>query len=65
VAVSAVTATPLPMTLGAIPEQLETQIETSTGPVIGGEALADGRWRVVVMAEDTDGVRRPRTVISP
>lgn len=65
VADSAVTATPLPITLGAIPEQLETQIETSTGPVIGGEPLADGRWRVVVMAEDTDGVRRPRTVISP
>jgi hypothetical protein len=42
-----------------------TQVEASGGAVVGGEQLADGSWRVVVMASSPDGVTRPRTVTVP
>lgn len=59
------THTPAVMGLSAIPETLQEEVESLLGPVIGGEQLTDGRWRVVVMVVDDDGVTRPRTVIVP
>jgi hypothetical protein len=48
-----------------IPDALRTEIEASHGPVISGEPLADGKWRVIVMVTDSDGVARPKTMIVP
>ncbi|MFO7298974.1 MAG: hypothetical protein DIU67_002125 [Actinomycetes bacterium] len=56
-------AAPQPMALGALPESLKAEVEAAHGPVVGGEPLPSGGWRVVVMATDPDGVRRPRTVV--
>jgi hypothetical protein len=64
--VTAVTpAVPVAMTLTSLPPDLQTQIEASYGPVVGGEQLVNGRWRVVVMAPGLDGVSRPETLIVP
>ncbi len=51
--------------LQTVPEALAAELEATIGSVVGGEAMADGTWRVVVMAVDPDGVTRPRTVIVP
>jgi hypothetical protein len=48
-----------------IPDELRAEVESAHGPVIAGEPLADGRWRVIVMVTDPDGVARPRTMIVP
>jgi hypothetical protein len=57
--------TPHPMALGALPDQVREQVETTYGPVVGGEQLSDGGWLVVAMVTDPDGVTRPRTVTAP
>src|SRR5690606_19077919 len=59
------TVSPFVMSLVAIPDSLKEEVEGIYGPVVGGEQLGDGRWRVVLMATDPDGVTRPRTVIVP
>ncbi len=55
--------TPHPMGLLAVPAHVVDQL-TTIGDVIGGVQLADGRWRVVVMTEGPDGVRRPTTIVT-
>jgi len=57
--------TPTVMGLTALPDDLKAEVESLFGPVVGGEQLADGRWRVVVMTVNEDGVTRPRTVVVP
>jgi hypothetical protein len=57
--------TPSTLTLTALPTEIQTQIETTVGPVVGGEPMSDGRWRVVALATGADGVVRPVTVIAP
>lgn len=59
------TPTSLTIALGGLPESLHEEVESVYGTVVGGEQLTDGRWRVVVMVRDQDGVTRPRTVIVP
>lgn len=59
------TAEPEEMALQTVPEALRAELEATVGTVVGGEAMADGSWRVVVMAVDPDGVTRPRTVLVP
>ena len=56
---------PVTMTLTPLPATLEEQVESAYGLVVGGEELADGGWRVVVMIEGVDGVIRPTTVTVP
>jgi len=56
---------PAPLELVPVPDELRKQLEDSHGRVIGGQAMADGRWRVVLMATDVDGVARPTTIIAP
>lgn len=51
--------------LAALPSDLQAQLETTHGQVVGGEQLPDGRWRAVVMVTGPDGVSRPQTVIAP
>jgi hypothetical protein len=58
-------SSPDPMVLTPLPDQLRAEVEAAHGPVIGGEQLADGGWRVVVMVSDADGVTRPRTITVP
>lgn len=58
-------SSPLSMNLTALPAALQSQIESTYGPVLGGEQLEDERWRVVVMVEGVDGVRRPTTITVP
>lgn len=53
------------MGLTEVPENVRLQVEANHGQVIGGEPTADGRWKVVVLVEGTDGVRRPMTVLAP
>ncbi len=53
---------PLSMALTPLPAALQEQVESTHGPVVGGEQLEDGRWRVVVVVEGIDGVRRPTTI---
>lgn len=62
-----VSADPAPeaLALQAVPEALRAELEATVGTVVGGEALPDGTWRVVVMALDPDGVTRPRTIVVP
>ncbi|MFQ5523829.1 MAG: hypothetical protein ACE5F5_09665 [Acidimicrobiia bacterium] len=59
------TGAPQPLTLDQVPAALADQVAASYGEVVGGTALSDGRWRVVVMAPGVDGVRRPVTVTVP
>ena len=58
-------SSPMDLELAPLPAPTQEQAESLYGQVIGGEQLADGRWRVVVMAEGVDGVRRPTTVVVP
>lgn len=51
--------------LGPVPDQVREHLESLYASVLGGEPLADGRWRVVVLAVDPDGVTRARSVIAP
>jgi len=53
------------MTLSPLPETVQAEVEESHGPVVGGEQLADGGWRVVAMVTGADGVSRPTTVTVP
>jgi len=53
------------LALIAVPDQIRLSLETESNRVLGGEQLADGRWRVVVMATGVDGVVRPKTVLAP
>ena len=55
--------TPHPMGLLAVPAHVVAQL-TTIGDVIGGVQLADGRWKVVVMTQGLDGVRRPTTIVT-
>jgi hypothetical protein len=48
-----------------VPPDIQKQIETTHGPVIGGEQTTDGTWRIVAMVTGIDGVRRPQTVTAP
>ena len=59
------TSTPQPLTLDQVPAVLADQVAASYGEVVGGTALADGRWRVVAIVAGVDGVRRPITVTVP
>lgn len=56
-------ASPAHGMLGEVPGELVARMETDYGTVIGGTQDDDGTWRVVVMSEGADGVRRPVTVI--
>ena len=58
-------SSPMSMSLTPLPAALQEQVESTHGPVLGGEQLEDGRWRVVVMVEGIDGVRRPATITVP
>lgn len=62
---AAAPAVPVSLTLTPLPIDLQAQVEASHGPVVGGELLADGRWRVVAMVSGLDGVSRPETVVLP
>ena len=55
-------SSPMTMSLTPLPAALQEQVESTHGPVLGGEQLEDGRWRVVVMVEGIDGVRRPTSI---
>lgn len=57
--------TPHVLTLAGVPDQVRQSVEASHGPVVGGEQLADGGYRVVAMVTDADGVSRPQTVVVP
>lgn len=56
---------PSPLELVLVPEEIGGPLEAKYGTVVGGQTMADGRWRVVVMSADVDGVVRPITVIVP
>jgi len=56
---------PSALELAEVPDELRIQLETTHGPVIGGQAMDDGGWRIVVMATSLDGVVRPTTIIVP
>ncbi|MEA1904008.1 MAG: hypothetical protein U9N56_10820 [Actinomycetota bacterium] len=56
---------PQPLNLSGVPEEIRLQVEASHGQVVGGEQMIDGRWKVVVLVEGSDGVVRPATVIVP
>lgn len=58
-------SSPITMTLSPIPASMQEQVESVYGSVLGGEQLADGRWRVIVMVEGVDGVLRPTTIAVP
>jgi hypothetical protein len=58
-------SSPASMALAPLPAALQEQVESTHGPVLGGEQLEDGRWRVVVVVEGIDGVRRPTTITVP
>lgn len=58
-------AEPGALALQSVPEALRAELEATVGTVVGGEAMPDGTWRVVVMVVDPDGVTRPRTVVVP
>jgi hypothetical protein len=53
------------LTLGPLPVDLEAQLEALYGPILGGEQMSDGRWKVVALVADSDGIRRPQTLIGP
>ena len=53
------------LALSAVPDQIRLSLESESVRVLGGEQLADGSWRVVVMAAGVDGVVRPTTVLAP
>ena len=53
------------LALIAVPDEIRLSLENESIRVVGGEQLADGRWRVVVMATGVDGVVRPKTVLVP
>ncbi len=55
--------TPQPGGLAVVPAHIVAQV-AGLGDPIGGEQLADGRWKVVVMVTGPDGVRRPETFVS-
>lgn len=57
--------TPARTDLVTVPAEVQAQIETSYGSVVGGTQQADGKWSVVAMVEGSDGVRRPITVQVP
>lgn len=56
--------TPAEIGLSVVPDEIRAQIEADHGPVIGGVLMADGRWRVVVLATGSDNVSRPVTLIA-
>lgn len=56
-------ASPARGLLGEVPADLVDRVETEYGTVVGGHQDDDGTWRVVVMSQGSDGVRRPVTVI--
>ena len=56
-------ASPARGLMAEVPGDLVARVETDYGTVIGGHQDDDGTWRVVVMSEGNDGVRRPVTVI--
>ncbi len=49
--------------LAPLPEALSVQLESENSEVIGGTLREDGSWKVAVMAEGPDGVRRPVTIL--
>lgn len=51
--------------LSAVPDEVRAQVETSHGPVVGGQARPDGSWLVVAMVAGPDQVTRPVTVAVP
>jgi len=62
---TSVVLTPSSLALVAVPDDLRFQLEANHGPVVGGQAMPDGKWSVVVMTTDLDGVVRPTTIIAP
>lgn len=64
VRLEAPTSAPAPVSLQAVPADLEAQFG-DVGSIVGGLQEADGGWRVVAMVEDADGVIRPTTVQMP
>ncbi len=63
--VAANVGAPETLALQSVPEALRAELEATVGTVVGGEAMPDGTWRVVVMTVDPDGVTRPRTIVVP
>jgi hypothetical protein len=57
--------TPHTLVLSGVPEHIRESVESAYGPVVGGEQLPGGGYRVVAMVTDADGVTRPRTVVVP
>ncbi len=57
--------TPHLMGLSVVPEAILARMPPTHAEVVGGEPLPDGRWLVVVMVVDADGVTRPRSVVVP
>ena len=51
--------------LAVVPDEVRSQIESAHGPVVGGVALQDGRWKVVAIVAGPDGVKRPVTFVAP
>lgn len=50
--------------LTELPEELTGSLDPAAGEPVGGIPGVDGQWQIVVMAEGSDGVRRP-VVVSP
>lgn len=57
--------TPHLLGMVTLPDELRDQLLDTYIDVVGGEPLPDGRWRVVVLSVDPDGVTRPRSVLAP
>lgn len=57
--------TPARLELVPVPDDMRVELEASHGPVVGGQMMTDGTWRVVVVTTDVDGVARPSTIITP
>ncbi len=58
----ALASSPGVSSLQPLPGELETQIASQYGEVLGGNQMPDGSWQVAVMATGADGVRRPVTI---
>ncbi|HEX6301630.1 MAG TPA: hypothetical protein VF148_14295 [Acidimicrobiia bacterium] len=52
---------PIQIELLEVPQEVSSQIETQ-GEIVGGVRRSDGTWDVVILAEGSDGVRRPALV---
>jgi hypothetical protein len=57
--------TPHLLGMVTLPDEIRDQLLHTYLDVVGGEPLPDGRWRVVVLSRDPDGVIRPRSVSAP